>query len=110
MTHAIEFIETSIFTKRIKEIATDDELKNLQKELIEQPGKGEIITETGGLRKVRMATGRGGKSGGSRVIYFLATDEVIFLVLVYPKSEKDNLTKAEKSELKKLTRELKGEV
>lgn len=37
VSHAIEFIETSIFTKQISAIATDDELKDLQVELIAQP-------------------------------------------------------------------------
>ncbi|WP_425357171.1 hypothetical protein [Vibrio tritonius] len=72
MSHAIEFIETSIFTKQIKELATDDELKELQAELIAQPEKGDIIKGTGGLRKVRMATGNKGKSGSIRVLYVLA--------------------------------------
>ncbi|MCC3721484.1 type II toxin-antitoxin system RelE/ParE family toxin [Rouxiella badensis] len=110
MSHAIEFIETSIFTRQIKQIATDDELKELQRELIESPDKGDLIQKTGGLRKIRMATGSQGKSGSARVIYFLATEEVIYLVMAYPKSNKDSLTDAEKSELKKLTKLLKGEV
>ena len=109
MSHAIEFIETSIFTRQIKAIATDDELKALQVELIAQPEKGGLIQGTGGLRKVRMATGQQGKSGSARVIYFLAPAEVIYLVLAYAKNEKESLTAAEKAELKKLTQLLKGE-
>ncbi|NQZ30842.1 MAG: type II toxin-antitoxin system RelE/ParE family toxin [Oceanospirillaceae bacterium] len=110
MSHAIEFIETSIFTKQIQEIATDDELKDLQIELIAQPQKGDIIQGTGGLRKIRMAVNNKGKSGGARVIYFLATAETIYLVLAYPKSVKDSLTAADKADLKKLTKLLKGDV
>ncbi len=109
MRHAIEFIETSIFTRQIKTIATDDELKALQVELIAQPEKGDLIQGTGGLRKIRMATGQQGKSGSARVIYFLATAEVIYLVLAYAKNEKESLTAAEKADLKKLTQLLKGE-
>ncbi|WP_243212082.1 type II toxin-antitoxin system RelE/ParE family toxin [Klebsiella pneumoniae] len=110
MSHAIEFIETTMFTRQIKQIATDDELKDLQKELIESPDKGDLIQKTGGLRKIRMATGNQGKSGSARVIYFLATAEVIYLVMAYPKSIKDSITDAEKAELKKLTQRLKDEV
>lgn len=110
MSHAIEFIETSMFTRQIKEIATDDELKELQKALIESPDRGDLIQKTGGLRKIRMATGSQGKSGSARVIYFVATKEVIYLIMAYPKSTKDSLTDAEKAELKKLTKALKGEV
>lgn len=108
--HAIEFIETSLFTKQIKQIATDDELRVLQQELIAQPMKGDLITGTGGLRKVRMATDGQGKSGSARVIYFLATAEIIYMLLAYAKNEKDSLTAAEKAELKQLTKLLKGEV
>ncbi|MCP9270402.1 type II toxin-antitoxin system RelE/ParE family toxin [Xenorhabdus sp. XENO-1] len=110
MSHAIEFIETSMFTRQIKEIATDDELQELQRELIESPEKGDLIRGTGGLRKIRMAIGSQGKSGSARVIYFLATKDIIYMVMVYPKSKKDSLTDAEKAELKKLTKLLKGEV
>ena len=110
MSHAIEFIETPMFTRQIKQIATDDELKDLQKVLIESPDKGDLIRQTGGLRKIRMATGVQGKSGSARVIYFLATDEIIYLVMAYPKSTKDSLTDAEKADLKKLTKLLKDEV
>ena len=109
MSHAIEFIETPMFTRQIKQIATDEELRELQKTLIESPDKGDLIQKTGGLRKVRMATGNQGKSGSARVIYFLATAEVIYLVLAYAKNEKESLTAAEKAELKKLTQLLKGE-
>ena len=108
--NAIEFIETSLFTKQIKQIATDDELRVLQLELIAQPMKGDLISGTGGLRKVRMATDGQGKSGSARVIYFLATAEIIYMLLAYAKNEKDSLTAAEKTELKQLTKLLKGEV
>ena len=110
MSNAIEFVETSVFTKQIKALATDDELRALQTELIAQPEKGDLIQGTGGLRKVRMATGQQGKSGSARVIYFLATAEMIYLVLAYAKNEKDSLTSAEKADLKRLTTLLKGEV
>ena len=110
MSHTIEFIETPMFTRQIKQIATDEELRELQKTLIESPDKGDLIQKTGGLRKVRMATGNQGKSGSARVIYFLATAEVIYLVMAYPKCTKDSLTDAEKAVLKSLTQQLKDEV
>ncbi|CAH6340489.1 type II toxin-antitoxin system RelE/ParE family toxin [Pantoea agglomerans] len=97
MSQAIEFIETPMFTRQIKQIATDEELRELQKALIESPEKGDLIQKTGGLRKIRMATGNQGKSGSARVIYFLATAEVIYLVMAYPKSIKESLTNAEKA-------------
>ncbi|MFC0180151.1 type II toxin-antitoxin system RelE/ParE family toxin [Thorsellia kenyensis] len=110
MTHAIEFIETPIFTRQIKELATDDELKELQVELICSPEKGVLIKNTGRLRKIRMPNNSKGKSSGIRVIYFIASEQMIFLVLAYHKSKKTNLTEFEKIELKKLTKLLKKEV
>ena len=62
------------------------------------------------FRSIRMATGSQGKSGSARMIYFLATEEVIYLVMAYPQSIKDSLTDTEKSQLKKLTKLLKDEV
>ncbi|MCS6192995.1 MULTISPECIES: type II toxin-antitoxin system RelE/ParE family toxin [Alteromonadales] len=109
MSHAIEFVETSIFTRQIKELATDDELKDLQAELIAQPDKGDIIKGTGGLRKVRMAVGNKGKSGSIRVLYVLALADKIYLVLAYPKAVKDSLTAEEKAKLKLIVQSLKGE-
>ena len=50
-----------------------------------------------------MALGHKGKRGGARVIYFLATAEVIYLILAYPKNVKDSLTPSEKATLKTLT-------
>ncbi len=49
-----------------------------------------------------MAVSGQGKSGCIRVIYFLATVEIIYLVIAYPQNEKDNLTNTEKAELKKI--------
>lgn len=109
MSDAIEFVETSIFTRQIKELATDDELKDLQAELIAQPDKGDIIKGTGGLRKVRMAVGNKGKSGSIRVLYVLALADKIYLVLAYPKAVKDSLTAEEKAKLKLIVQSLKGE-
>lgn len=109
MTKAIEFIETSVFTRQIKELATDDELRALQTELIANPTTGSLIVGTGGLRKIRLATGGKGKSGGSRIIYFVATEEVIYLVLAYPKSTKETLSSADKAALKSLVKLLKEE-
>lgn len=57
-----------------------------------------------------MATGNQGKSSSARVIYFLATAEVIYLIMAYPKNLKENLTDAEKAVLKKLTQRLKEEI
>ena len=45
------FIETSIFTKQIKELLSDDEYRELQQELLVQPDKGDLIKNGGGILK-----------------------------------------------------------
>ncbi|WP_020146880.1 type II toxin-antitoxin system RelE/ParE family toxin [Thioalkalivibrio sp. ALJ15] len=107
MPHAIQFIETPTFTRQFQAIASDDELKELQRILIAKP---DLIQGTGGLRKIRIGLGRQGKRGGGRVIYFLASTETIYLILAYPKNVKDNLTATEKTALKAMSAQLKEEV
>ncbi|MCC5789168.1 MAG: type II toxin-antitoxin system RelE/ParE family toxin [Opitutales bacterium] len=97
------FIETPIFTKQASGgLFNDEELKQLQTELLKNPCKGDLITGSGGLRKIRLARKGRGKSGGFRVIYYRNTPEIIFLLLAYPKNKQENLTKAELKLLREL--------
>jgi hypothetical protein len=57
------FIETSIFTKQIKDLVSDEEYRQLQQDLLVQPDRGDLIKNGGGIRKVRCAQGNKGKSG-----------------------------------------------
>ena len=82
----------------------------LQKELIANPQKGDVMPGCGGLRKVRIADPRRqkGKRGGARVIYLYIPEANQFLMLdIYGKNEKDDLTPAEKKDLRELAREYK---
>ena len=80
--------------------------------LLEEPTRGQLIERTGGFRKVRFArpSRREGKSGGTRLIYYLLDRrDRIYLLLVYAKGVKDDLTRAEENDLRKLARELEAE-
>jgi hypothetical protein len=64
------------------------------------PENGDVMAGTGGARKLRHPLGARGKSGGVRTIhYFGGRDVPVFLLAVYAKSEKANLTRAERNEL-----------
>ena len=92
------FIETSVFTKQVREMLTDDEYGLLQQHLAGNPIAGDVIQGTGGLRKLRWAAMGKGKRGGVRIIYFhVAVASQIRLVLIYRKGIKDDLTVAEKA-------------
>lgn len=100
------FIETPIFTRQASGgLFTDEELQQLQQVILENPNKGDLISGSGGLRKIRLARKGGGKSGGFRVIYYRSTPEVVYLLLAYPKNKQDNLTKAEVKLLRGLIEE-----
>lgn len=95
------FIETPVFTKRLKELLDDTEYAALQSTLIENPKAGSVIEGTGGIRKIRVAAKDHGKRGGARVIYFhFDSAHRIALLMVYPKNQKDSLTAKEKKALK----------
>jgi hypothetical protein len=100
------FIESAVFTRQVRELLTDEEYTGLQWHLALHPKTGEVIQGTGGLRKVRWASGGGGKRGGVRVIYFHAVSQnQIRLLLIYRKGVKDDLSAAEKRTLRKLNEE-----
>jgi hypothetical protein len=67
----------------------------------ENPELGDPIAGTGGCRKFRFA-GRGkGKSGGYRIITFFSGQRIpVFLITVFGKGEKSNLSRAEQNKLK----------
>ena len=92
------FVELPIFRTRWKEMGlNDDDLRRLQEELLADPKVGEVMKGTGGVRKMRFAFEKRGKSGSVRVIYVdFEVYEKIFLITAYTKNEKDNLSESEK--------------
>lgn len=98
------FVELPFFQKKWKALGLDDkDLKRLQEELIADPKVGDVMKGTGGIRKMRFAFEKRGKSGSVRIIYVdFEVYEKIFLITAYPKNEKENLTQAERNELKQM--------
>jgi hypothetical protein len=87
------FIETSVFTKQADDILGDDELAKAQELLRRDPYRGVLIRGSGGLRKIRVASSGSGKRGGARIIYFLCERlDTCYLLLVYGKNTRDNLS------------------
>lgn len=100
------FIESPIFTEDVKQLLSDEEYAALQAYLVAQPDAGDVIKDTGGLRKVRWTTRGRGKRGGTRVIYYhVVAYAQIRMILIYRKGTKDDLTPKEKAVLRKLNKE-----
>ncbi len=103
----LEFIETPVFTRKVQQLLSDDEYAQLQRELIANPARGDLIQGSGGLRKIRFAQKGRGKSGGVRCIHYWYSDAgQMFMLLIYPKSMKDDLSAQELAILRKLVKEL----
>lgn len=103
----MEFIETPTFTRMVTALLDDADYRRLQEVLAEDPQRGDLIQGGGGIRKLRFAAQGRGKSGGGRVIYYWSAGKHrIYMLVAYPKSQKDNLTDREKAILRELVREL----
>jgi mRNA-degrading endonuclease RelE of RelBE toxin-antitoxin system len=97
------FVELESFSEVLPDYLNDEQYRDIQEKLMENPQMGDVIQGTGGMRKARFGDPRRqkGKRGGLRVIYYFWVAHDHFLMLdVYDKDEQDDLTAAEKKDLK----------
>lgn len=91
-------VELPEFLRRAKAIMSDAERQALVDYVAANPDAG--VSLGGGLRKMRVARDGGGKRGGYRTIHvFGGRDVPVFLVTVFAKNERDNLSKTEQADL-----------
>jgi hypothetical protein len=105
MTTLQTVVETEAFLKRARAIMSDEERLAIVSFLAANPESG--VSLGGGLRKVRIAREGGGKSGGYRTIYVLGGSSMpLFLLTVFAKNEKGNLTPTEQAAAVALSKQL----
>lgn len=96
-------LETPSFLRDAAAALTDEERTEAISFLAANPEAGDIMRDTGGARKLRWRAKGRGKRGGVRVIYYYHNESLpLFLLNVFAKNEKPNLTKAERNEMKTL--------
>jgi hypothetical protein len=97
-------VETREFIRSARKAGVSDEELDAIKSLLSQtPDAGEEMPGTGGARKLRFAARGKGKSGGYRVITFYSGETIpVFLLDIYAKGEKIDLTQSEKNMLKQI--------
>jgi len=96
-------VESPEYTRKAIILLNDSEKQGIVNYLAAHPQAGTLMKGTGGIRKFRWACGNRGKSGGVRIIYYYHNELIpLFLLTVYGKTEKVNLSKAERNELAKL--------
>ena len=85
---------------------SDAEYRELQQALLRRPTQGDVIRETGGVRKLRLGEAGRGKRGGLRIIYYWHAERLIFLMLfLYRKAEQNDLSADQRRLLAKAVRE-----
>lgn len=105
------FIYLPIFDRTAAHLRMGDgDLMAVEDELIADPRRVEVIPNTGGACKLRVALQGRGKSGGARAIYlYVAMKGRIYFIAVYAKNMRENLSEAEKKDLRHLVRILERE-
>jgi hypothetical protein len=101
--------ELPTYTRLADKLLTAQERQDLIDYLAEHPKAGDILEGTGGVRKLRWRRGDQGKRGGVRVIYYLHDDLMpLYLLTLFAKGDRANLSKAERNELAGLVDVLVG--
>lgn len=97
--------ETPEFVRRIGKLVGDTERRALIEYLASRPKAGVLLKGTGGIRKLRWAREGSGKSGGIRVIYYFHDDRLpLYLLSVFGKNERSNISDAQRNELASLAK------
>lgn len=103
----LEFIETTGFSKARKELMQEDEFQEFQSYLLKNHEDGDTISNTGGCKKIRWSRPGMGKQGGVRIIYYVKLlSGRLYLLSIYPKNVKADLTDKEKAMIKAISQKI----
>jgi hypothetical protein len=101
--------ETPLFIRQADAIWDEAEREDFINFIAANPEAGDVIPGTGGVRKIRWARTGSGKRGGARVIYFFhAASRPLYLLMIYAKARREDLSPQEKRSVRKLAAILKG--
>ena len=101
----MRFVETPIFTKAVRAALSDDDYRAVQTALMLRPEQGALIRGSGGLRKIRWSGKGHGKRGGYRLIYYWdKKTDAFYMLYIYPKNMKEDLTPKQSRLLAQLVR------
>jgi hypothetical protein len=100
--------ETGPFIRQAAKLWTENDRNAFVDFIAANPDAGDLIPDTGGLRKIRWGRPNTGKCGGVRIIYFYHDDSMpLYLLLIYAKAERENWTPDEKRRARTLTESIK---
>lgn len=105
----VKVVATKLYERRIGKLLPPNIRSEMEDAIAASPESHPIIPGTKGVRKARYARPGRGKRGGIRVIYYWAVQpEVVLLITAYAKNEKENLTDADKAEIRKIIESFRG--
>lgn len=108
----LTFVETPIFSEDRARLLSDDEYQKFQADMLENYHLGDVITQTNGCRKIRwrLENNNRGKSSGVCIIYYtLIEKEKLYLMLIYSKNRKDDMSSLEKNMLRNVVEQITKE-
>jgi len=104
----ITVAETQLFLRQAADVWSEEERHEFVDFIASHPDAGEIIPDTGGVRKIRWRRQGVGKRGGVRVIYFYFDDSApLYLLTIYAKSQQEDLSPEGKQKIKSISAALK---
>ncbi len=104
----ITVAETPLFVRQAESVWNDAERETFVQFIARHPAAGDLIPETGGVRKMRWTRAGSGKRGGVRVIYFYHDPgRPLYLLMVYAKARREDLSADEKRAVRALAAVLK---
>jgi len=107
-TTPITVAETQTFLRQAHDVWSDDEREAFIDFIARNPEAGDIIRDGGGVRKVRWGRQGTGKRGGARVIYFFHDlDTPLYLLLVYAKAVRTDLSPDAKKAVREFAERIK---
>jgi mRNA-degrading endonuclease RelE of RelBE toxin-antitoxin system len=108
-TRPITVAETALFMRQASDIWSDEERSTFVDFIALNPEAGDVIPDSGGVRKVRWRRQGSGKRGGVRVIYFHGGgDNPLYLLMIYAKARRDDLSPDAKRAVQALVARLKN--
>jgi RelE toxin of RelEB toxin-antitoxin system len=108
-TRPITVAETAAFLRQAAVIWSDDEHSTFVNFIVHNPESGDVIPESGGVRKIRWRRRGSGKRGGVRVIYFHGGGDIpLYLLMIYAKARRDDLSPDAKRAVQALAARLRN--